>query len=154
MKPEETIELEDSKTDYKLLRTDLLTPTLRILSENVDNEYPQKTFEIGTVFHLDKNSETGIKETTNLICTSTPGNFTDIKQILDNLMAALGIKYTIKETTVKNLIEGRTGEILVNNKTIGHIGELSPTTLRSWHLKMPASTFEIELDSIIKILKN
>jgi phenylalanyl-tRNA synthetase beta subunit len=50
MKLKEPIETEESKTDYKLLRSDLLTPTLRILQENKNADYPQNLFEIGTIF--------------------------------------------------------------------------------------------------------
>jgi len=42
----EPIELEDSKTDYKFLRQNLLISSLRILHENKDAEYPQRLFEI------------------------------------------------------------------------------------------------------------
>jgi phenylalanyl-tRNA synthetase beta chain len=60
----ETIELENSKSEYKLLRYDLMTPLLRVLAENRDNEYPQKIFELGTTFELDKSGEkeSGIEE--------------------------------------------------------------------------------------------
>ena len=77
-KLESPLELENSKTEYKILRPNLLIPALRIISENKDNEYPQRIFEIGTVFSQDKNqkSDTEIKESTNLIIAITPANFT------------------------------------------------------------------------------
>ena len=54
------IELEESKTDYTILRKDLTHYALRILSENADSEYPQKIFETGRVFEL--KNETGNKK--------------------------------------------------------------------------------------------
>ena len=147
-----TIELENSKTDYKLLRQNLLIPSLRILDENKDNEYPQKFFEIGTVFAKDSNMETGIKESENLIIASSPGNFTEMKQILDYLAKMLSIKYEIKESSKKEFIEGRTGEIKINNKSCGFIGEIHPEILRAWSIKMPLSVLEISLDEIFKKL--
>ena len=153
MKLKEKIETEDSKTEYKLLRPNLLIPALRILAENKDNEYPQKTFEIGTIFSKDIETETGIKENENLCIISAPANFTEMKQILDYLMNSLNISYALEESTQTGLIDGRTATIKINNEEIGYFGELHPQTLKDWTIKMPASTLEISLDKIFEILK-
>jgi len=159
IKPTETneknlIEIENSKTEYKLLRQSLLEPTLRTLTENKDNEYPQNLFEIGTVFSKNLESETGIKETENLIISLTPGNVTKIKQSLDNLTQTLNINYKIEESIHPNLIEGRTAEIIINDKPAGYLGELHPNTLKKWGIKMPCAVAEISLEEIFKILKD
>lgn len=148
--PTQTIIIEDSKTDYKILRPDLLIPTLRILSENKDNEYPQNIFEIGKVFEKNEKLESSIKEKTNLIIALTPGNFTEAKQHLDYLIRILNLSYSLKESLHDNLIEGRTGSIFINNKEIGYIGEVHPYTLRNWNLKMPLAVIELDLDEIFR----
>jgi len=146
--PEQTIELEDSKTEYKILRPNLLIPTLRILTENKDNEYPQNIFEIGKVFSLDKKEETGIKEQTYLIIALSPGNFTEAKQHLDYLFKTLNLSYSLKENSHIALIDGRTGDISLNGKEIGYLGEVHPNTLHNWNLKMPLSVIELNLDEV------
>ncbi len=148
-KLKEKIELENSKTEYKILRPNLLIPALRILSQNKDAEYPQKIFEIGVVFSADEERETRIKESTNLIIVLTPSNFTDIKQALDYLAKQLNIKYNLAEAQHANLIEGRTANIHINNKSIGYLGELHPSTLKANALRFPVSILEINLDEII-----
>ena len=148
------IELQDSKTDFKFLRPNLLIPALRILAENKDNEYPQNFFELGTSFSLKESKESKvIKETPTLIIISSPGNFTYLKQILDYLARMLSISYEIKPHNKKELIDGRTGAIIINNKEIGYIGELHPDTLRDFNIKMPASVIEISLEEIFNILE-
>ncbi len=149
---EDKIELEDSKTEYKLLRPNLAIPALRIFSENKDNEYPQRIFEIGTVFSIDKSqsSETGIKEETHLLIGSSPGNFTELKQILDYLTRMLGLNCELKETEKPGFIDGRIGSIIINGKECGHIGEIHPETLREWSIKMPLSIIEMSLESLFK----
>lgn len=149
------IEVENSKTEYKILRTNLLIPALRIFSENKDNEYPQKIFEIGRVFEKGKadKSETGINEKDNLLIACSPANFTDLKQIFDYLMKMINIKYELKEGKNNNFIEGRTGQILVNNKAIGCVGEIHPVALRNLGIKMPVSVIEIDLGEIFGILE-
>jgi len=151
----EKIEVEDSKTEYKFLRPNLLIPALRIFSENKDNEYPQKIFEIGTVFSLDKENktETGIKESNHLIVASSPSNFTEIKQILDYIARMLPINYKIEEDTKPNLINGRTAKIILNGKEIGYLGEVHPETLRAQNIKMPISILEISLEEIFEKTK-
>lgn len=153
IKVQKPIELENSKTEYKILRPNLLIPALRILGENIDTEYPQKIFEIGTIFGQDEKEETGIKETENLIIAATPANFTEAKQILDYLFSSLGLAYKLKESIEEGFIDGRTGHILLGNKPIGHIGEMHPVTLNKAGLKMPLAVIEITLDDIYAFLK-
>lgn len=149
------IELENSKTEYKFLRPNLLIPALRILSENKDADYPQKLFEIGTVFSQDKQdkTETGIQETENLIIIASPANFTEMKQILNHLTKMLNLSYILKETVNKDLIEGRTAQILINNKPIGYFGDIYPKTLNAWGIKMPVAVIEISLEEIFSLLQ-
>ncbi|NCO11374.1 phenylalanine--tRNA ligase subunit beta [Candidatus Pacearchaeota archaeon CG_4_9_14_0_2_um_filter_39_13] len=152
MKVEKPLEILDSKTDYKILRPNLFIPALRILSENVDTEYPQKIFEIGPVFHAKEKSETGIKENDSLLIGITPGNFTDAKQHLDYLFSSLGLDYQLKEKVRHGLIEGRTGEIIMNDKPIGYLGEVHPLTLNKSGLKMPLAVVEISLQEIYDLI--
>ena len=149
MKMKNLLEIENSKTEYKLLRPNLLIPILRVFSENKDKEYPQNIFEIGKVFLQEDNQETGITEQTNLIIALTPGNFTEIKQHLDYFAKMLDIKFQIGEASKNEFIEGRTGKIILNEKEIGHFGEVHPNTLKTWNLKMPLAILELNLDEVI-----
>ncbi len=152
LQKENQIVLENSKTEYKLLRPNLLIPALRIFSENKDNEYPQKIFEIGTVFTKDTKHEfeTGVRETDHLLIACSPSNFTELKQILDYLMRMLDIQPILKDSQHPDLIEGRTGSIQLNNKEIGFIGEVHPEVLREWNIKMPIALIELSLNRIFK----
>jgi phenylalanyl-tRNA synthetase beta chain len=150
MQIQNPIYLETSKTEFKALRPNLLIPALRTLSENSDNEYPQKIFEIGRVF------ERGIKkvnEKDSLVVALTPANFTDAKQHIEYLFRMLGISYSLKEKKINGLIEGRTGEIIINNKSAGCMGEVHPLTLKKWRLKMPLAIIEISLEEIYNLLR-
>ncbi len=150
MKLKNVLEVENSKTEYKVLRQNLLSSVLRVLSKNKDKEYPQNIFEIGKIFSQDDNQETGVREQTNLVIALTPGNFTEIKQHLEYLSKMLDISYKVKETTHQGFIEGRTGSIILHDKEIGHFGEIHPNTLKTWNLKMPLAVLELNLDDIIR----
>ena len=43
-----------------------------------------------------------------------------------------------------SFIPGRSAEVIVDNKSIGIIGELSPKVLTNWKIEMPVAIFEIK----------
>jgi phenylalanyl-tRNA synthetase beta chain len=149
---ENFIEVEESKTDYNLLRKTLTAYLLKNLSENIDSEYPQSIFETGKVFYLDKEE---IIENENLALAITPGNFTKIKQTLEYLFKMINIEIKIKEPEEfpSHFIEGRVAEIILENKRIGFVGEIHPKILKNWKIKMPVALLEISLEEIFEKLK-
>jgi len=147
------IELEESKTDYTILRKDITHYILKILSENVDSEYPQNIFEIGKVFEMSKAEK--IIEQENLVVAITPANFTKIKQILEYLFRMIDITIKIEETQEfpSHFIEGRVADIKLDTGKIGFIGEIHPKVLNNWRIKMPVALFEINLEEVFKRLE-
>ncbi len=155
---EDFIEIADSKTEYDVLRVDLLSNLLKIFSENSDSQYPQKIFEIGKVFDKDKSpiakrTETGIieKERLSVALVDESVGFMDVRQILDYLLKMLDIeqdKYKIDDAENSDYIQGRVGKIVVHGKEVGFIGEVAPRVLKNWKIKMPVSAFEIDLEAL------
>jgi phenylalanyl-tRNA synthetase beta chain len=145
------IEIEDSKTGRDVLRADLLTNMMQILYTNSDASYPHKIFEIGKVFSKDSGSEVGVaeKEKLSVVLADEKVNFTDLKQVLDYLMKMLGVEYSIKDGEHVGMIAGRCGEILIDNKRVGYIGEVNPRVLKNWKVKMPAVALEMDLEGLI-----
>ena len=43
-------------------------------------------------------------------------------------------------------IEGRAGNIIINNIKAGILGEVHPQLLKNWRIKMPLASLEISLD--------
>ena len=148
------IELESSKTEYNVLRKNLSHFMLKNLSENVDSEYPQKIFEIGTIFKLDP-TEKEIKEYDHLVVAMSPGNFTETKQAIEYLFKMIGKEITLTnpknpEKIPEHFIDGRVAEIIFKEKTIGFLGEIHPKILKNWKIKMPVALFEIDISDILK----
>jgi len=142
----------ESKTENNILRKDLSHMVIKTFSKNVDSEYPQRIFEMGTVF---ESNNSKISEKENLAVGISPGNFTEIKQILDYLERMLNIKLKVKESEniSHHFIDGRMGEIFFENKKIGEVGEIHPKIIKNWKMKMPASILEINLKDILKTLE-
>ena len=84
MKLSEKIQVKNSKTDYKILRPNLMISCLRVLSENKDQEYPQNIYEVGKVFTL---SAKKISEENHLGMALSPSNFTDMKQVVEYIFS-------------------------------------------------------------------
>jgi len=140
----------DSKTENNILRASLLASSIQILSENSDASYPQKIFEMGRIFSYNDECETGIGESERL-CISLcheKANFTELKQVLDYLMKMLDLNYEINETENPSFIDGRVGEIIVDGKSIGVIGEVNLTVLKNNRIMMPVASLEISIENI------
>lgn len=60
----------------------------------------------------------------------------------------LNKEYKIEETEHPCFIPGRVGKITVDNKEIGFLGEISPSVIDNWNLKMPTTALEIEIEGI------
>ncbi len=147
------LEVEDSKTEYNVLRIDLLTNLLKVFSSNSDSSYPQKIFETGTVFEKDKEdkTDTGIleKERLAIAIADEKTTFTEMKQILDYLFRMLDIEFKLEETENVDFIPGRTGKIIALGKEIGIIGEVAPRALKNWGINIPVVALELNIGSLV-----
>ena len=132
--------------DYNTLRSWMIPSLMKILSENKHHEYPQKIFEAGTAFEKEESENLGL-----LSCHAN-ANFTEVKQILDYMFNALGLKYNLEEAEHDSFIKGRAGMIKCNGKKMGYIGELHPKIITNFNLELPAAGFEINLSELSKLV--
>jgi phenylalanyl-tRNA synthetase beta chain len=134
----------------------MLPSLMKILSENTRYDYPQKIFEIGTVFAKNPKTETGVEEFIRMACASCnkDANYTEIRQYLDYLLGSLGLTHKIVETERPSFIPGRTGKVLVNGKEIAYIGEVHPKVLENFGIEQPVCAFELNLSELFKIIRN
>ncbi len=152
------IRLANSLTvDYNSLRGMILPSLLQALQQNKDNEYPQKIFEIGTVFKWDKmgKSETGVMEHIRLAITSChkQANYTEARQKFERLMKLIGVTYSVKEADHNSFIPGRVARASVNGIDIAYIGEVHPQVLVNFGLEMPVAAFELNLSELFEVMK-
>jgi phenylalanyl-tRNA synthetase beta chain len=143
------ISVIDSKSqEHTLLRDSLLPALIENLSKNIHETYPQKLFETGTVF----SKGNPINEEFHLaaICAHKDANFTEIKSILQSSMK-IGFNISCKTKTFSNPMfeKGRTGEILVNNQSVGIVGEFASSIVDNFKIRMPVVGFEIKLSGLI-----
>jgi phenylalanyl-tRNA synthetase beta chain len=143
------ISVADSKSqEHIILRNMLLPGMIEVLSRNIHESYPQKIFEIGTVFEKDS----PIKEEIHLACLSAHKdvNFTEVKSVLQSLLKT---SFNLSCNTVAQkepmFVDGRTGGIMINGKKFGSLGEIDAKVADNFKLRTPISGFEIKLTDLL-----
>ena len=145
------ISVLDSKSqEHTILRDSILPGLIENLSRNIHESYPQKMFETGGIFNLDK----PISEKTNLsvISAHKDANFTEIKSVLQTVLK-IGFGIQIETQTTKNssFKDGHCANIIFNKNIIGIIGQIDSTIIDNYKIRVPVVGFEISLsDSILK----
>lgn len=151
----EPIEIANAlSNEYNALRFWMIPSLMQVLGSNKHHEYPQKIFDIGTIFKKGK-TETGVEEADRLgiaLC-SEKADFTAIKQVLDYLMKMIDAKYEIRETECSAFIPGRIGRVSVNKKDVAYVGEISPEVLAKWDIQTPTATLELNLTDLHSAIK-
>lgn len=153
----EGIELGNAKNaDYNVLRSWMIPSLLQVMKSNKHHEFPQKVFEIGTIFKKNPEEETGIKEMQRLavLVSNTRADYTEIRQVLDNLFRSFNIEYTISETEHNSFIPGRVARVGVKGKGVAFIGEIHPVIMEKLALEMPVAAFEINLTDLYNIMNS
>ena len=147
------ISVLDSKSqEHTILRDSILPGLLENLSRNIHESYPQKMFETGNIFNLEK----PISEKINLAVISAhkDANFTEIKSVLQTLLK-IGFKIEIQTKTVTNSTfkDGHCANIIFNGNVVGIIGEIDSAIIENYKIRVPVVGFEISLsESILKSL--
>lgn len=150
---ENPISLQNAIGEHNHLRNRIFPSLLKNLQENKHHEYPQNIFEIGRVFQLGK-TETGVVEMENLsiaLCHDKV-DFTQIRQILDVIAKSIGATVSIKEMDHSSFIRGRVGEVIINNISMGLIGEIHPKVLDLWTIQTPITVMEINLEKLFSMI--
>ncbi len=148
---DEMIVLSNSKSnESNIMRTWIIPEIMRCVVSNKSHVLPMKLFEINDVCTRDDKTDTGYRNVTKLavLITDSRTTFTDIKRVLDFLMKLTNKKYELKYSKHSSFIDGRVGDILLDNKKIGFIGELRPVVLKNWQWKYPVTCMEICFDDI------
>ncbi len=143
------IYVKNSKSqEHTILRDSILPGLVNNLSNNIHELYPQKLFEIGTVF-LKGNP---IKEEFHLACVSAHNyaNFSEIKSILQStLKTGFNIECKTKTSSYPTFAEGSTAEIVVNGKSYGFIGKIDSGVKENFKIRVPIVGFEVKLSGLI-----
>jgi len=133
---------------YSSVRGSLLPGLLRVENTSRRAKYPHRTFEVGEVAVIDPEHNYGTR-TDILLCaleSAEDANLSNIQSHLEALAYYLHIDYSLRPIDHPTFLAGRAGEICVNDKAFGIIGEIHPEVLDNWGIAMPTSIFEININ--------
>jgi phenylalanyl-tRNA synthetase beta chain len=151
MRKQPVVEIANPKVQtMTCLRNSLLPSLMEFLSCNTSVEYPQRIFELDKVTLLDKKAETRTRDEDWLaaVVSHPTASFSEIKSDLDSFFMNLGVEWRIKETEHPSFIEGRVGEVIVEKRAVGILGEINPEVLTAWKLENPTVEFELNMENI------
>jgi phenylalanyl-tRNA synthetase beta chain len=137
---------------YSTLRQSIVPSLLRVESVSTRSFYPHRLFEVGEVAIPDATHDLGSRTVLSLgaMITHAAANFSEIHSNLDLLLYYLGAAYTLEPVNHPSFLDGRVGQIVLNGRPIGVIGELHPQVLEQWQMTMPTVAFELAIDSLIE----
>ncbi|RZN57333.1 MAG: phenylalanine--tRNA ligase subunit beta [Candidatus Methanomethylicota archaeon] len=135
-------------SEYEVLRDCLLPKLLQFLSYNTHEPYPQKIFEYGDVVYV----ENGVAKISTHLAAAISDykvSYEDIQAVVVALFKAISKNISFKPYNKPPFIEGRAAEIILDGKSIGIVGEISPRVLVNFGLEFPVGIFECDINKFI-----
>lgn len=143
------IEISNPMTEsYSVLRNSLIPSLLKVEAKSFKSIYPHKIFEVGEVVVSDPSQNHGCATRSRLagLLSHAEANFSEMGSYLNTLQYLLFWEMTIRAKSFPICIAGRSGEILVDDRAVGFIGEVHPEILERWGIKMPTVVFELDVN--------
>lgn len=156
-KPEKAIKLANPvSNEYTIMRQNLLPGLIKNLSDNKQESFPQKIFEVSDTMRLNRKLETQCDRVVHIAAASShaTASFTEIKSAMEALMTNIGLnRWRINAAENSSFISGRVAIISVKDKQIGIVGEIHPEVLNNFQLENPIAAFEIDLETAYAALE-
>ncbi|MDD5435658.1 MAG: phenylalanine--tRNA ligase subunit beta [Nitrospira sp.] len=138
--------------NYSVLRHWLVPSLMRIEAESIKSFFPHKIFETGeaAVTNPSENLSSDTLMKCAVLLSHPSANFSEIHSVIEVLMYYLQIEYRLAAGEHKSFIAGRMGYVYAGDEVVGLIGEIHPEVLERWDIHIPCSTFEVDLDKLLK----
>ncbi len=137
--------------NYAIVRPSILPSLLGAESISAAAAFPHKIFEFGKTARLDAQDVQG-SVTENMlgwIHADSEVDFTEVSSQLAAVLFYLGHEYHLSPADDPRFIAGRAGNIQVDGKSIGIIGELHPRVLEQWGIRVPITAGEMCVDFLL-----
>lgn len=146
---ESVVKVVYAKTEsLSVLRNSVLPSLLSNLSSSLQSSLPQRLFEVGSVFRVEKGNALEDRNAA-IVSEHSRANFSEAKGAVVELLKAIGpIKFELKEAKDPAFIEGRCAEVVVGGRTVGIFGEIHPEVLSNFRLEEPVAAAELNLGII------
>ncbi len=140
--------------EFSLMRTSIIPNMLEILSKNQKQKADKLSiYELGNIF-VDEEGELP-SQLRRLCIGSYNTDFYKLKAEIKQLLKKIGIENLrfVKNTGVETFHPGRCADILLNDKCIGIIGEVSYGVSEEYDLKKRSYIADIDVESLVEFAK-
>ncbi len=141
--------------EYSVLRTQLLTSMLTVLSTNYNRKMPAvRFFERSKLFKANALPLTEQPQELPALCIGLYGNdesFLTLKGLVEMLLARFGITADYTASSEPYLHPGRQANAMVNGESVAVFGELHPDTADAFELDTRVYVAEIQLAPIYAV---
>lgn len=155
-------------SQMRVMRSTLLGSLLDAVKYNADRRASRiRLFEIGRVFRRDVDVETGDRcvkgvaqpqhvagvifgppRQQNWEGSDRPADFFDVKGDVEVLLSPRIAAFERAEHPAFH--PGRCARVLLDGRTVGHLGELHPSWRQNWELAQAPMMFELELEAVLQ----
>ncbi len=130
--------------EHTNLRVSLLPLLLNTLKANLHRDLPQRIFEVGDVIIKGKN----VRKMAG-VAIHRKASFTEIKGLVKSFLESQGLdEYDMVPVKHPSFIEGRVGELILNDRKAGVFGELHPRTITRFSLSNPIIALEFDIATL------
>ncbi|KAJ2455214.1 phenylalanine--tRNA ligase subunit beta [Coemansia sp. RSA 2336] len=164
-KGDEVVVLSNPETqENQICRSLLLPGLLKTVRENKRYPVPIKVFEVSDVVNKDSSTVRGVRNRRHAcaLYASDEARFEIIQGLLDTVMESLGFAhcnkqsdrgYYLEEADFPMYLPGRSAKVMLKENgsvvDLGTIGIVHPEVLFNYELKVPISTFEINIEPFL-----
>jgi phenylalanyl-tRNA synthetase beta chain len=151
-----------------VMRSTLLGSLVQVLRHNLARRAARvRIFEVGRVFLRDRAAQdgplavAGVRQPQHVAglvygsvdplqwgCRERAADFFDVKGDLEALLAPRQAQFAAARHPA--LHPGRCARIVIDGRTVGHLGELHPKWRQAYELPQPPVVFEIELEALLE----
>ncbi|MFI5412271.1 MAG: phenylalanine--tRNA ligase subunit beta [Candidatus Micrarchaeales archaeon] len=149
-KKENFISIAEAKTaNITMLRFTIAAGLMENLADSRSERMPQRLFEIGRVFSLEKDK---VNESLQLgiVSEHSKANFDEMRNVVDRIMKFMNLDYKIEQSSSPAFIEGRHAVIKVKGEVIGGVGEFHPKVLLNFGIEEPVVCAGINIIKDVK----
>ncbi|HTG00025.1 MAG TPA: phenylalanine--tRNA ligase subunit beta, partial [Nitrospirota bacterium] len=139
---------------YSVLRNRVLPSLLTVEAASSKAFYPHRIFEAGEAAVFDADDMMGSRTELHLcaLLSHPEANFSEMQSSLDMLLYYLGLDYHLDPFDEPLFTPGRSGKIIISGVPVGSIGEVRPEVLDRTQVAMPCAAFEIDLNSMLRLM--
>ncbi len=135
---------------HSAIRSSLQPGILDILSHHISAPKPINIYELGEVVQLGPDGSLYETFLWGFACLDDKASFATAKSYVQTLLKALKIDFKLEPCTDPRYIQGRAAALVVDEKKIGHFGEISPTLLAQFSFPEPVCSGELDCQQLMQ----